>query len=90
MKYDILEIKKCEEKINKSIYTTINDIKLIALCGVVLFSCEKGLFDLETTNILSVGSISGGTIGVISLVKSICNIYLTNEKKKELENDRCK
>ena len=88
MLYDIVEIKKCEEKISKSLVILYNDIKIIAICGVILFSCEKGLINSAVSDALVVGSVSGSTLGVISLVKSICNIYKNNMKKKELENDK--
>ena len=90
MRYDVLEIKKYDKKVSENLYKTINNTKLVALCAIVLFCCEKGLFNTNTTNILLVGSVSGGTLSVISLVKSICNMYLYNAKKKELENDKCK
>lgn len=90
MKYDILEIKKCEEKISESAIYIYNDIRLIALCGILIFSCEKGLINTDVFNVLVASGVVGSTLSVISLVKSICNIYLANEKKKEFKNDKCK
>jgi len=90
MRHDILEIKKYDEKISKSVYVIYNDAKLIALSGLALFACEKGILDYQATNVFAVGGVSVGTLATISLVKSICNIYLNNNKKKELENAKYK
>lgn len=90
MTYEILDVRKCEQKAKENIYKSINTARLMTLCAIILFCCEKGLFTTTTNNVLLVGSVSGGTLAVISLVKSICNVYLYNSKKKELENDKCK
>lgn len=90
MSYDILEIKKYDKKILNSTNKAIQYSKIIGLCAIIVFIGKEEIFNKDINNVLLIGSVSGGTLSVISLVKSICNIYLCNEKRKELKNDRCK
>ena len=83
----IIEIQKCREKVNDDIVLSIQKTKLIAIFGLLLFAGKRGIFDIDTRElILSIGVV-GETLSVTSLVKTLCNIYQIKDKRKRLENE---
>lgn len=82
----IIKIEKYNEQIDKHINSSINNTKLLALYGILLFSSEKGLFENDTEELIVAGCTLFGTLSLISLVKSICKIYQLNEKKRQIED----
>lgn len=83
----IVEIQKSKEKINDDIVLSIQKTKLLALFGLLIVASKRGVFDVDTRElILSIG-IVGETLSVTSLVKTLCSIYQNKDKTKRLENE---
>ena len=83
----IVEIQKCREKVNEDIVLGIQKTKLIAIFGLLLFAGKRGIYEIDTRElILSIG-IVGETLSTTSLVKTLCNIYQNKDKSKRLENE---
>lgn len=83
----IVEIQKCSEKINEDIVLSIQKTKLVAIFGLLLFAGKRGIFEIDTRElILSIG-IVGETLSTTSLVKTLCDIYQNKDKRKKLENE---
>ena len=86
-KLKIIAIKKCDDKIITNIGAAYQKTKILALCALLFLINEKGIVKTTPDGIIAAGSACFGTISMISLVKSLCEIYQLNEKKKALEND---
>ena len=83
----IVEIQKCGEKINEDIVLSIQITKLVAIFGLLLFAGKRGIFEIDTRDIILSIGIVGETLSTTSLVKTLCNIYQNKDKRKRLENE---
>lgn len=83
----IKRIERYENKISTNTAKVINNIKLLSIFGILIFATTKNGLETEAEELIMGGSVLFGTINLISMVKSICEIYQVKELKKELEND---
>ena len=85
-----LKIKKIEkygEQKNENIRKVIRNTNFLAFFGILIFISLKNGCDNEVEELITAGSIAFGTINIMTIVKSICNIYNIKERKKALENE---
>lgn len=82
----IKKIEKYEEQKNENIRKLIRNTNFLAFFGILIFISLKNGCDTEAEELITSGSIAFGTINVITIVKSICNIYIIKEKEKENES----
>lgn len=83
----IVEIQKCNEKINEGIALSIQKTKLLALFGLLLLASKREILELDSEELMIVIGVVGETLSFTSLVKTLCNIYQTKVKRKKLENE---
>lgn len=86
----IEKIEKYEEKKYKGIRSIINNAKLLSFFGILIVASAIDGLENQTEELIMGSSITFGTINLILLVKSICNVYKSNEEIKRLKNDRQK
>jgi len=82
----IKKIEKYEEQKNENIRKLIRNTNFLAFFGILMFVSLKNGCDNEVEELIAAGSVAFGTINIITIVKSICNIYIIKEKEKENES----
>lgn len=88
-RFNIQKIQKYEQQKYDGIRKIINNTKFLAFFGILIVASAIDGLENQTEELITAGSITFGTINLISLVKSICNVYQANERIKQL-NDRQK
>lgn len=82
----IKKIEKYEEQMNTNIRKLIRNTNFLAFFGILIFTSIKSGCDSDIEQLIAGGSITFGTINIITIVKSICKIYIIKGRKKELED----
>ena len=88
-RFNIQKIQKYEQQKYDGIRKIINNTKFLAFFAILIFASAIDGLENQTEELITAGSITFGTINIISLVKSICKVYMVNEEIKKL-NDRQK
>ena len=88
-RYKIKGIEKYEQQKIESIRKLIRSTNFLAFFGILIVASAIDGLENQTEELITAGSVTFGTINLISLVKSICNVYQANERIKQL-NDRQK
>lgn len=83
----IKRIEKYEEKLSKNKIRTINNVKMLSLYSILIFISARNGLETDGEELITGGSILFGTINLLSMVKSLCEIFQIKELKKELENE---
>jgi ABC-type siderophore export system fused ATPase/permease subunit len=83
----IKRIEKYDKKIDENKIKVFNNIKMLSLFGILLFLSMKNGLETESEELIAGGSVLFGTINLISMVKSLCEIYQLKELKNNLENE---